>query len=399
MANSVSLFKTLFQEQFGDVIKQGASLLKKAVEGAADLEASQAQSGISKDNVTTTRTTSGEGKTTTETTSRKAITVDHVKQAEYLKKVVLPEIDRVADGLPKGELRIGNQTLTFEEIVAFVEKLFPARSRNQSNESKTDIPMSADSIKETYSKVVELKVEPKKEKPTVSREEQIKAAADTLGIPVAEAIDLILAKDWKVLEEKNAEEEKAEAEEVIKIANLISLDSNNLIRVGANKCFDRELKKVTDVDILNYRSLTEAAIKEYIIQLANKNGSVNNGTLFHLDNGILIEKIEAKIKENFTAAKEKAEINKLREQIIAEVGLGYAVQKDVENRPNLTSVIGIVLEDNAYRNNLTPEELVEKVGGYEALIKAILPEVKPAKSTETGHSAVSRFVDVGQTRI
>ncbi len=113
----------IIQSQYGDLIKQGSALIQKAIAGLADVQEAEAQSGVTRDNETARRVTSGEGKTTTEATSRTVTTVDHIKQAEYLRNVVNPGINQLAEGLLKGEIRIGKQTIELGKILALVQQL------------------------------------------------------------------------------------------------------------------------------------------------------------------------------------------------------------------------------------------------------------------------------------
>ncbi len=117
------LLGAIINAQYGDVIKKGSSLLQQFIAGVADVQESEAQSGITRDNETTRKVTSGEGKTTTDVTSRTVTTVDHVKQAQYLREVVNPQVKNLADGLLQGEIRIGKQTIPLGEIISLVEGL------------------------------------------------------------------------------------------------------------------------------------------------------------------------------------------------------------------------------------------------------------------------------------
>ncbi len=117
------LLGAIINAQYGDVIKKGSSLLQQFIAGVADVQESEAQSGTTRDNETTRKVTSGEGKTTTDVTERRVTTVDHVKQAAYLRNVVNPQVKNLADGLLEGEIRIGNQTIPLGEIISLIEGL------------------------------------------------------------------------------------------------------------------------------------------------------------------------------------------------------------------------------------------------------------------------------------
>ncbi len=133
----------IIQSQYGDLVNKGSAILQKLVAGLADVQEAEAKSGTTRDNETTRRVTSGEGKTTTETTSKRVTTVDHIKQAAYLRDVVNPGIDKFAQGLLKGEIKVGKQTIELGEILGLVQEL--SKSSDRAAEEDFVIIMSEES--------------------------------------------------------------------------------------------------------------------------------------------------------------------------------------------------------------------------------------------------------------
>lgn len=135
--SSLGFVGAILKAKYGDLVREGSKLLQTVVEGVADLQEAQTRNGVSRKSETRTAVTKGDGKTSTERTSHTTITVDHLKQAQFLREEVSPGITKFTEGLlDKGEVVIGKQRIPLEEIIGFAQKVSKALRTNNSGDGE-----------------------------------------------------------------------------------------------------------------------------------------------------------------------------------------------------------------------------------------------------------------------